>query len=148
MILQKIQLEWLQMFRLLVVSALLLLIAASWAQDEQLQVIERIKPIGRVHVESEPAQLAPTIAAKPPEPSKGKAIYEQYCSICHRAGLAGAPRFRNLTDWKSRLSIKTMKELVTSAILGKNAMPPKGTCMTCDNNAIEQAIDYMLPAHD
>lgn len=74
-----------------------------------------------------------------------KEIYQTYCSVCHASGLAGAPKFRNKEDWGVRLHEKKLQGLVDSAIKGINAMPPKGTCGTCQTEDIREAIKYMVP---
>lgn len=78
----------------------------------------------------------------------GQKVYERFCVVCHRDGLVGAPKFRDDSSWKSRLSSKTMAELVNSALKGLNAMPAKGTCYECNEDDIKLAVEYMLPNHD
>ena len=75
----------------------------------------------------------------------GKAIYEQYCALCHREGLVGAPLFRDEKAWKPRTANKDLDALVASATQGLNAMPQKGTCTTCSETDLKNAIQYMLP---
>jgi cytochrome c5 len=59
----------------------------------------------------------------------GQTIYEQHCSVCHQDGIAGAPKFRDPSDWKTRLTDQTIETLTAQAIKGLNAMPAKGTCL-------------------
>lgn len=134
----------------------ILLIAISvsaWAFDDlQRQQMEaRIKPIGQVSVQengsSESTLNLPKNEAQPGQAKEnpGQAIYEQYCSVCHRDGIAGAPKFREKADWQSRLDKKSLDELVASAVKGINAMPAKGTCVDCTEDDLKQAIQFMLP---
>jgi cytochrome c5 len=37
-----------------------------------------------------------------------------------------------------------METLLTHAINGFNAMPPRGTCAACSDEEIQAAIDHML----
>lgn len=74
-----------------------------------------------------------------------KQVYEQHCIMCHRDGVAGAPKFRDEASWKARMADRDIDALVTSAIKGKNAMPPKGTCQECTDSDIKSAIEYMVP---
>jgi cytochrome c5 len=74
-----------------------------------------------------------------------KATYEQFCIICHKDGLVGAPRFGDEKDWKPRLSGKTLDDLLAVAKKGLNAMPPQGTCTECSDEDLKAAIQYMLP---
>ncbi len=111
------------------------------------QIQQRISPVGKVRVE-EPAQAANT--APPPEqvevtPPPGQATYEQYCVVCHRDGVAGAPKFRDEADWKSRMAKQNLDSLTASAIKGLNAMPAKGTCQECSEADLKAAIKYMVP---
>ncbi|TAL60956.1 MAG: cytochrome c5 family protein [Legionella sp.] len=123
--------------------------AAEMDFDKQ-QIQQRIAPIGQVNVEEEAADTqkateqtqAEEVAEKQ---VPGKATYEQYCLVCHRDGLAGAPKFENKEDWQPRLSAKKLDGLLTSAKNGLNAMPAKGTCMDCSDEDLKIAIQYMLP---
>nr|WP_235659293.1 c-type cytochrome [Legionella maceachernii] len=118
------------------------------AADRQ-QIEDRIRPIGQIHLASQ-STLASSGTAQDEAKAKvtetsGQTVYEQYCSTCHRDGVAGAPKFRDSADWQSRLDKKTLDELVASAMKGLNAMPMKGTCMQCNDEEIKNAIQYMLP---
>jgi cytochrome c5 len=65
--------------------------------------------------------------------------------VCHRDGVAGAPKFRNAEEWGLRSSKKNIEALTASAIKGLNAMPAKGTCQDCSDADIKAAIQYMVP---
>jgi len=113
--------------------------------DKQ-QIQERIEPIGKVHVEQgadAPVSAPETKTAEAGPP--GKATYDQYCVVCHRDGLAGAPKFEDKNDWAPRMAGKNMDELLAIAIKGLNAMPAKGTCIDCSDADLKAAIQYMLP---
>ena len=73
----------------------------------------------------------------------GKKIYESKCSVCHATGAAGAPKFGNVADWAPRIKLG-MKALYHNAIHGINSMPPKGTCMSCSDQQIKDAVSYMV----
>jgi cytochrome c5 len=119
---------------------------SSWAVDlsEKQQIEERIKPIGQVRL-VEQATKTNALASSPTQEPPGQAIYEKYCSVCHRDGLAGAPKFRIASDWKPRLDKQKFEGLLASATQGVNAMPMKGTCMECTEEDLKNAIQYMLP---
>lgn len=116
--------------------------------DPDAQVIQdRIKPVGEVNVEKTPGQPA-TPPETPPankEASQGQTVFEHHCIVCHRDGIAGAPKFHDKTAWQARLAGRNIDDLVASAIKGKNAMPPKGTCQECSDSDIKAAINYMIP---
>ncbi len=107
---------------------------------------DRIKPIGQVYIEGD-IDVNVVMTAKPKTETKklrsGKSVYTASCAGCHNIGVAGAPKFGNKTDWASRLK-RGMDDLVKVAILGKGAMPPKGTCGTCSTSELRAAIEYMV----
>ena len=114
--------------------------------SDRQQIEERIKPVGQVQLATQDTSSTTESAqTKSINQAAGQATYEQYCSICHRDGLAGAPKFRVKEDWQPRLDKQSLDELVVSAIKGINAMPMKGTCMQCSDEEIKNAIQYMLP---
>lgn len=114
---------------------------------EQLE--QRIRPIGKVHVQEASSSgtiSTPTVKEKKVvKEEPGAHIYEQYCVVCHRDGIAGAPKFRDAGDWAPRLANQTMDGLVAIAIKGLNAMPAKGTCQECSEADIKEAVEYMVP---
>jgi cytochrome c5 len=116
-------------------------------------VLENIKPVGQVNIAGQPgteatptaeASAAPAPAeAAPATPKTGEQIYQTYCIACHGTGAAGAPKFGNAAAWKPRIA-KGMDALLNSAIHGLNAMPPRGTCMSCTDAELKGAIQYMV----
>lgn len=125
------------------------LLVHAMDDEDRLEIEQRIQPIGRVHIENQSDNLSEKdndsnkekIAEKK-EP--GQDTYEQYCITCHKDGLAGAPKFRDSTDWKPRMT-GTIDDLVAIAIKGLNVMPPKGTCNECSDADLKAAIQFMLP---
>ncbi|MCL9685854.1 c-type cytochrome [Legionella maioricensis] len=118
--------------------------------DPELQKIQqRLQPVGQLHVQEQEGTTAQTSAEDKETTKKanesGQKIYEHHCIVCHRDGLAGAPKLQNEKDWKPRLTGRTLKDLVASSIKGLNAMPIKGTCIECNEKDLEDAIQYMLP---
>ncbi len=77
----------------------------------------------------------------------GKAIYNKVCIACHMTGVAGAPALKNKARWEE-IAKKGMKQLHKDAIDGftgkHGVMPPKGTCTTCSDQDIYDAVAYML----
>lgn len=86
-----------------------------------------------------------TMSPQTIDKTSGQAIYEQHCSVCHQDGVAGAPKFRDPSDWKTRLQNQTLEALTSTAIKGLNAMPAKGTCQECTDTEIKDAIKFMVP---
>lgn len=106
-------------------------------------ISERTKPFGTVDLEEGAAIAAPsetpTLSA-----NAGEARYKSTCAVCHAAGVAGAPKFRDSADWKPRM-VAGMDGMLAIAKSGKGAMPPMGTCMQCSDEELRQSIEYMLP---
>lgn len=73
----------------------------------------------------------------------GRSVYNNYCSGCHNAGIAGAPRFGDAASWNA-LANSGMQKLYDIAINGGGNMPAKGTCLTCSDFEIELAVDYIV----
>ena len=119
-------------------------------------IAERIKPVGGVpDIENGPSPLVPVPApavvtavadagkAAAPSGNIGKAIYDATCQACHAAGVAGAPKLGDKAAWAPRLGAGAAA-LVTSAIKGKNTMPPKGGNLTLPDADVKAAVDYMV----
>jgi cytochrome c5 len=73
----------------------------------------------------------------------GQKIYQTSCQACHATGAAGAPKLGDKEAWAPRIATG-MDAMLTSAINGKNAMPPKGACMSCSDADLKAAIEYMV----
>lgn len=102
----------------------------------------RIAPIGEVKVstsEINPRSL--TITNK--DTHLGKTIFESKCILCHKNGIAGAPRLGNQSDWAARIK-KKFSLLLKHVTRGYRAMPPKGACLECSTSDLETTINYML----
>ncbi|GGB98771.1 hypothetical protein GCM10011352_26140 [Marinobacterium zhoushanense] len=73
----------------------------------------------------------------------GEELYNTKCSVCHAAGIAGAPIVGDAAAWAPRAE-KGIDGLLASAKSGLNAMPPMGTCMDCSDDELKSVIQYML----
>ena len=106
------------------------------------EISERLRPAGIVNraVGSNAAATAIVVA-----PLSGGEVYDQYCSVCHAAGVGGAPLFADVGVWAPRIA-KGMDVLMDSTINGINAMPAKGTCMSCSDDELADAVTYMIDA--
>lgn len=86
----------------------------------------------------------------PPKPKPGKGgpgqpIYENYCAGCHAAGAGNAPKYGDVSSWAPILA-KGINMTYANAINGIGGMPAKGTCLSCTDQEIKQAVDYMVNA--
>lgn len=117
-------------------------------EAEKQAIAERLKPAGDVYSEADLKDV-PGLGAPKPAPSKksgprsGQAIYESACFACHGAGVLGAPKLQDATDWKPRMG-QGFDTLLKHAINGIGAMPPRGTCADCSDEEIGEAIKYMI----
>ena len=87
-------------------------------------------------------------AAEPPADTQtssadGQKIYQSSCQACHVAGVAGAPKLGDKEAWAPRIA-KGNDALLSSVTKGLNAMPPKGTCMSCSEDELRAAVEYMV----
>ena len=137
-------------------NILVLLFAYSFAlfaqaDSDKQQLQQRIQPIGTVRIEEKTeitstTDLSTKAAVNISDKKRtGQSIYEQFCIVCHRDGLAGAPKIADQQDWKPRLVGRTLNDLLASVNKGLNAMPVKGTCSECSDDDLKAAIHYMLP---
>lgn len=99
-----------------------------------------------------PAVAVPAIPTLPaatattaPAAGAAPALYTATCSVCHAAGIAGAPRFGDKAAWAPHVA-KGEPTLIQNAIKGIGAMPPKGGAMSASDAEIKGAVDYMLAA--
>ncbi|WP_419419808.1 c-type cytochrome [Legionella sp. D16C41] len=84
-----------------------------------------------------PSEQAPTL-------KRGKQVYINACIICHQKGMMGAPLIGDGANWYTRLKDSGLTGLYRHAIYGYNSMPVKGACVTCSDNDIMAATDFIL----
>ncbi|MBY4677786.1 c-type cytochrome [Marinobacterium sp. CAU 1594] len=72
-----------------------------------------------------------------------EAVFKGHCEACHTAGLGGAPKPGDKAAWAPRLA-KGLDALTQTVLTGKGAMPPKGTCMNCDEGQIKAAVQLFV----
>ncbi len=116
--------------------------------DSPEAVAERLAPIGKANTDpaAVAAAAAPTAsgaqtAAADSDP--GAAVYNRFCQACHASGAAGAPLIGNKDAWQPRID-QGMDALMNTALNGKGAMPPRGTCTDCSDDDLRAAIEYMV----
>jgi cytochrome c5 len=101
--------------------------------QSEADVQRRIQPVGQVTIAE---------AGAPTGNQSGEQVYQGVCKTCHEAGLAGAPKFGDKAVWASRIK-SGADALFTSAIKGKNAMPPKGGNPDLADVEVQRAVVYM-----
>ena len=105
-------------------------------------IVERIKPLGHVCVEGDDSCGGATAVAATGGARSGEEVYNGSCAACHSIGVAGAPKF-GTSEWADR-GAKGIDALLTTAISGINAMPPRGTCAACSDDELKGAIQHMM----
>jgi len=140
-------------------------VVASETQDKQVisetqylkNVDARLQPVGHEAVAGQdntalaikPAAGAAQAgsAAAGPLPKSGAEVFEQVCSACHGAGIAGAPKAGDKAAWGPRIA-KGKSTLYDHALHGfqgsSGVMPPKGGRADLPDDLIKQAVDHMV----
>jgi cytochrome c5 len=93
-------------------------------------------------VVASPAPAVAAAASATVSAPAGEALYKQACTVCHAAGVAGAPKLGDKAAWAPRLGAG-VDGLTASVIKGKGAMPPKGGSAASDAE-IRATVEYML----
>lgn len=123
-------------------------------------VARRLKPVGEVVIGEAgapvPATTTKSTATTAGGPTQiaaaaksaggaadGKKTYDAVCAMCHAAGVAGAPKTGDKAAWKPRIA-QGKDALYTSALKGKNLMPPKGGAASLPDADIKAAVDYLV----
>jgi cytochrome c5 len=103
----------------------------------------------------EPAPAAPTpatpeaavpVAAAAPA-ADGKATYQSACSVCHGAGIAGAPKVGDKAGWAARIAqgTATLHQHALQGYQGQaGVMPAKGGRADLADEVVAAAVDYMV----
>jgi cytochrome c5 len=111
-------------------------------------IAERTKPVGSVYTAADLEGIVDTAAGnsgEPAAPRSGEAVYTAACAACHATGAAGAPIKGDADAWGPRVA-QGRDTLLSHALNGFNAMPPRGACGNCSDEEIANAVDYMLEA--
>lgn len=106
--------------------------------EDQLAIAGYLKEV----VSEEPLGVLPS--EKQPTLKRGKQVYINSCIICHQNGEMSAPLIGNGANWYLRLKNSGLTGLYRHAINGYNSMPVKGACVTCSDNDVIAAVDYIL----
>jgi cytochrome c5 len=89
-------------------------------------------------------QVAAAPQAAGANAAAGEALYKQACSVCHAAGVAGAPKFGDKAAWAPRIA-QGVDHITQIAMKGIGAMPPKGGSNASDAD-FRAAVEYMVNA--
>ena len=90
---------------------------------------------------------APEAAAPAVAVADGKKVFGNVCSMCHAAGVAGAPKPGDKADWGPRIA-QGKDMLYKHALEGftgkKGMMPARGGSTTLKDEEVKAAVDYMV----
>ena len=78
-----------------------------------------------------------------PKGGVGAGVYHNYCEGCHATGAGGAPIYGDPASWSEPMK-KGIAGVYDNAIKGIDGMPAKGTCFSCADADIKEAVDYMV----
>ena len=94
-----------------------------------------------------PEAAAPAAEPVVAENTIGKGVFNKTCSLCHAAGVAGAPKPGDQADWGPRIAqgndmlYKHAMEGFTGA---KGMMPARGGNAALTDDEVKAAVDYMV----
>lgn len=134
----------------IVVSVAALLVAMTAGAidltDKQRADIEaRIKPVGEVCLHGDASCGGAAAAGAEVASRSGKEVYDAACMACHMTGAGGAPVTGDVVAWAERIA-KGMDVLHESGVKGVagTGMIAKGGCMSCSDEEVVAAVDYMV----
>ena len=129
-------------FGALCLGTVLSLSSHALTDNQKKAIEERVKPVGSVCLEGD-SSCGGAVAAASSGPRSGEDVYNGSCMACHGTGAGGAPKTGDKAAWKPRIA-QGADTLHKHAISGLNAMPPKGLCMTCSDDEVAAAVDFIV----
>jgi cytochrome c5 len=94
-----------------------------------------------------------TVAAAAPaagggDNAAGKKLFEGVCSVCHGAGIAGAPKFGDKAAWAPRLAegLDTLYSHAINGYQGKNGVMPARGGSAASDDEVKAAVRYITDA--
>jgi len=153
---------------LILVAVLLFALArvvAGETQDKQIaaetsvmkNVEARLRPVGveavggrdnsALAIKADAGSAQAAGGAGPAALKSGDEVFQQVCSVCHGAGIAGAPKAGDKGAWAARIS-KGKDALYEHALKGfqggSGVMPAKGGRADLSDDLVKQAVDHMV----
>jgi cytochrome c5 len=125
--------------RVLIVVAMALVLPACGKKEAPAQPTAAATPA--------PApQVTPQVAQETAQPA-GEAVFKKACITCHGAGIAGAPKLGDATEWSPRIAqgVDVLYQHSIGGFTGKKGMmPPKGGFTSLSDDEVKAAVDYMV----
>ncbi len=107
------------------------------------EIRERLQPFGSLCQTGDDCGGAGTALAADTGTMSGKGVYEKFCFACHATGVSEAPLLGDVDAWTLRIA-KGLDVLWESTINGLEAMPMRGTCMSCSDDELREAMEYVI----
>ena len=111
---------------------------------QRAEIEERIAPVGEVCMQGDSSCGGGSVAASS-VPRSGVEVYNAACLACHWTGAGGAPKVGDVAAWVDRIA-KGKEALYSSGIncVAGTGMIAKGGCMSCSDQEIMAAVDFMV----
>ena len=131
-------------FALLGLGLAVTVVAVDLTDAQRSDIEARIKPMGEVCLQGDTSCGGPAVVANA-GPRSGEDVYNAACMACHASGVAGAPKQGDAAAWADRIA-KGTDVLYASGVNGVagTGMIAKGGCMTCSDEEIHAAVDFMI----
>lgn len=119
------------------------------------EVAERVKYLGDVAIAGQdnsalalapPPGAAPAAATAAALPANGEEVYKAVCTVCHGAGIAGAPKTGDKAAWAPRIAQGTdilYKHSIEGFQGQAGVMPAKGGRVDLSDDEIIAAVKFM-----
>ena len=118
--------------------------AVGMIDEAAVVAIARLAADGAAEAPAAPAPTpAPVALTASGGRRTGQQIYDTFCFACHATGVTEAPLFGSLEQWQPRID-KGVDTLVATSLTGLNLMPPMGICMSCTEDEMRDAIQYIV----
>ena len=117
--------------------------ATQTAIEEAQQVAKQVGEQAEQTVQQVKDQAVATVDQVKEALNSGQAVYTKSCLVCHKAGIAGAPKLGDKDAWAPRLA-NGMESLVSNAINGIGTMRAKGGHSKLTDEEVKAAVEYMV----
>lgn len=119
--------------------------AADLTKSQRAEIEARVKSFSEVCLPDSDDCGGAATESVASGPRSGEDVYNGACMACHASGAAGAPKVGDVAAWSGRIT-KGMDALYAAGVNGVpgTGMIAKGGCMTCSDEEIYAAVDYMV----
>ena len=129
------------------IFTLLLVFSGASLADNAEEIRYRVQKVGKLNINTGAAPAQATAEQSDDEAPKSAAagpadLYQANCFACHGTGAANAPILGDKAAWEARIA-KGEDTLLSNAINGFNAMPPRGGTSLEDDN-IKLIVTYII----